>query len=383
MKYKNFITYLKAMSLMIGYIIGVGMFGLPLLVAKAGIISFIVIFISIFCIQYFIHLIYADVILETKSKHRMPGYAEKYLGKPWKEITFLAKIIGNYGGLLAYIIITGIFLNQLLNPIFGGSEFIYSNIIFFVEATIVLFGIGMIASAELILMFVLLVVIALLSIKGIHFIEIENFKMIEWKYLLLPYGAMLFALDGNGSLPIVARIVNRDKKMMKKVVTSATVLAALIILVFTLVIVGISGASTTQDALSGISKIMGPGVVTIALIFGIISMVTSFIGVAEAIKETFWWDFKVNKLLAWALAVFVPYFMFLFGFKNLIGIISFAGAVAGGMSAIILIMVFKKLGDQKMGLALFKKKPNIIILSFLVSLFVLGVVYEIWAFSTL
>jgi hypothetical protein len=128
---------------------------------------------------------------------------------------------------------------------------------------------------------------------------------------------------------------------------------------------------------------MGPGVVTIALIFGIISMVTSFIGVAEAIKETFWWDFKVNKLLAWALAVFVPYFMFLFGFKNLIGIISFAGAVAGGMSAIILIMVFKKLGDQKMGLALFKKKPNIIILSFLVSLFVLGVVYEIWAFSTL
>ncbi len=382
MKYKNFITYLKALSLMIGYIIGVGMFSLPFLVAKAGVVSFFIIFISIFFVQYFIHLIYADVILETKTRHRMSGYAEKYLGKPWKEITFLAKIIGNYGALLAYIIITGIFLNQLLGPIFGGSDFIYSNIIFFVEAIIVLFGIGMIANAELVLMFLLLVVIVLISFKGFGFVEMENFKIIDWKYLLLPYGAMLLALDGNGALPMVARIVKRDKNMMKKVVTSATILASVIILVFTSVIVGVSGAGTSADSLSGISDIMGPGVVTIALIFAIISMITSFIGVAEAIKETFWWDFKVNKLLSWALAVFVPYLLFLFGFKDLIGIISFAGAVAGGMSAIVLILVFKQLKKKKKQLLLFKRKPNSIILTILISLFVLGVIYEIWAFST-
>lgn len=377
------IKFLEALAVMIGYIIGVGMFGLPFLIAKAGIISFLIILISIFFVQYFIHLIYADVILETKTKHRMAGYAEKYLGKKWKGITFLAKIVGNYGGMLAYIIITGIFLHQLLSPYFGGTEMIYSSIIFFIEATIVFFGIGMIARAEFFMLFLLLLVVVLISIRGIFFVEISNYSLIDWKYILLPYGATLFALDGNGSLPIVSRILNKDKKMVKRVVSVATLSAAVIILIFTFVIVGVSGINTTEDALTGVGQIIGPGITTFALIFGVITMMTSFIGVAQAVKETLWWDYKVNKLIAWALAVFVPYFLFLFGFKNLIGIISFAGAIAGGMSAIVLIMIFIKLKKNKIKLLLFDKKPKTIMLSLLIGLFVAGIIYEIWAFSTL
>ena len=131
------------------------------------------------------------------------------------------------------------------------------------------------------------------------------------------------------------------------------------------------------------------GIISIALVFGIFTMVTSFLGVAESIRETLWWDFKVNKYMAWALAVFVPYVLYILGLKNLIGIISFAGAVAGGLAAIILILIFIKLKKQKEKisilkkdkLTLFKYHPHNFISYLLITLFICGIIYEIISFA--
>lgn len=375
--HKNF---LPALAVMVGYVIGVGMFGLPFLVSKAGVWSFFILLILLGFTQYFVHLIYANVILSVKQFHRMPGYAGIYLGRKWKHLTFFAKLVGNLGALLAYIIITGIFLHQLLSPIFGGSEFVYASILFFIEATIIYFGVGFLSRAELLMTSFLLMVVIMLAIKGHTSIVTENFMAIDWRYLLLPYGAMLFALDGNGSLPIVANLLQRDKKLMKKVVRLGTFIPVLVIIVFTLTIVGISGSGTTQDALVGISSVLGNGVVTIALIFGVLTMITSFLGVAQSLRETLCWDYGINKFLSWALACFIPYFMYLFGFKNLISVISFAGAIAGGFSAIMLILIFMKLKRTNKRMPMFKYKPSAIITSLLICMFIAGLIYEILVF---
>jgi len=376
-------NYFQAIAVMVGYVIGVGMFGLPFLISRAGLLSFFVILIILAFVQHFIHLIYANVILETPSSHRMAGYAGIYLGKFWKQVTFLAKLIGNYGALLAYIIITGIFLNQLLGPYLGGNEFIYASILFFIEAIIVFFGIGMIARAELFMTILLLLVVAMISVKGLGVISTDNYLLVDWKYFFLPYGAMLFAIDGNGALPMVVRLVKRDKNLVKKVVKIGTFLPVLVIFVFTLMVVGISGGSTTPDALTGMGVVLKDGVIFFALIFGVLTMITSFFGVAESIKETLWWDYKFNKRIAWALAVFVPYFLYVFGFKDLIEIISFAGAIAGGISAIVLILIFSRIEKVKKRLILFKRKPNLIIIGLLISMFIAGIIYELWAFNVL
>ena len=72
---------------------------------------------------------------------------------------------------------------------------------------------------------------------------------------------MLFSLDGSGSLPIVAKLLHKDKKLMKRVVRLGTLIAIIIIAVFTLVIVGLSGSGTTPDALVGIREVMRNGIV--------------------------------------------------------------------------------------------------------------------------
>lgn len=373
-------NFLPALGVMIGYIIGVGMFGLPFLVSKAGTVSFFLLLILLGFTQYFVHLVYANVILSTKEFHRMPGYAGIYLGNKWKHFTFAAKLFGNLGALLAYIIITGIFLYQLLGPILGGNEFIYASILFFIQATIIYFGVGFLSRVELLMSSFLLMVVIMLAIKGHSAIVAENFMSIDWKYLFLPYGAMLFALDGNGSLPIVANLLKRDKKLMKKVVRLGTFISALVIIAFTLTIVGISGAYTSEDSLVGVSAILGNGVVTIALVFGVLTMITSFLGAAQSLRETLCWDYGVHKFLGWALACFVPYSMYLLGFQNLISVISFVGAIAGGFSAITLILIFMKLKRKKRKLIMFKYKPSSVITSLLICMFIAGLAYEIWVF---
>jgi len=377
MKHKN---YYQAVGVMVGYTIGVGIFSLPYLTAKAGVSVFLVFLLILGAVQYLVHLIYANLIIVTKNFHRLPGYVEIYLGKKGKIAVFVAKMIGNGGALIAYIIITGIFLDQIFGSFFGGSPFLYGTICYTVGLLVVFFGIGMIARFELYMSFLLFVVILLIVAKGSMVISMDNYFSLDWQYFLLPYGAMLVSLDGNGALPIVGRIINRETAHFKSVIRTSMLVSLFVTLIFTLTVVGITGMETTSDALSGMRNLLGNGVMTLALAFGVISMLTSIIGVAESVKETLNWDFGVNKNLAWFLVFFVPYILFVLGVNDLVEVISFIGSVGGGFSAIMLILVFMKLRKKKNMLPIFKIKPSQLFLNLIIGLFVLGMAYEVYFF---
>ena len=100
--------YFQAIAVMVGYIVGVGMFGLPYLTVRSGWLVFVVLLVVLGLAQYLVHLIYANMIVINGSFHRLPGYVGQYLGLKGKWAVFIAKLIGNYGSLLAYIIISSI-----------------------------------------------------------------------------------------------------------------------------------------------------------------------------------------------------------------------------------------------------------------------------------
>ena len=136
-KHQKTKRYFQAIAVMIGYIVGVGMFGLPYLTVRAGWLAFIILLAVLGSAQYLIHLVYANMIVINRSFHRLPGYVEKYLGAKGKWAVFAAKLLGNYGALLAYIIISSIFLRQLLNPFLGENLILYASIIVAIAAIVV------------------------------------------------------------------------------------------------------------------------------------------------------------------------------------------------------------------------------------------------------
>ncbi|MCD4761331.1 hypothetical protein K8R32_00015, partial [bacterium] len=71
--YKKRKVFYEAIAVMTGYIIGVGMFSLPYLTVRAGLVSFFLFLVGLGYVQYTIHLIYANLIVVTRTYHRMPG----------------------------------------------------------------------------------------------------------------------------------------------------------------------------------------------------------------------------------------------------------------------------------------------------------------------
>ncbi len=363
--------------MMVGYIVGVGIFGLPFIIAKAGIIPFLFFFLLLAPVQYLIHLIYGSAVLATKGFHRLPGQAEAFLGKRWKVVVFVGKMISTVGALLAYIIATGIFANELFSPYFGGSAFVYANIFFFLAAIIVYRGLGFIAKTELLMTLFLLLVVGLIVWKSVPEISLANYLTLDWRYFILPYGALLFSLDGNASLPAIARLLDRDASAMKKVIVWGTAISAFVTLVFALVISGVSGEATSVDALSGVRGILD-GIVALSLLFGLLCLATSFFGAADALKETLRRDFGLSRTISWAFAVSSPYFLYLAGIADLIEVIYFVGALGGGICALVIVRISVEMKRRGQKPALLSASPRAIVHILLALMFLAGMIYTLY-----
>ena len=72
--------FFQALAILMGHIIGVGIFSLPFIASRVGIWTMLFYFLILGGITILFELLYGEVILRTREKHRLPGYAEKYLG---------------------------------------------------------------------------------------------------------------------------------------------------------------------------------------------------------------------------------------------------------------------------------------------------------------
>lgn len=371
-------NYIKAIATLIGTIIGVGIFTIPYVTVKAGILPTLILLPVLAVVQYYLHLIFAEIILSVKEKHRLPGYAEKYYGNKGKIATFIIDTIGNYGSILAYIVVGGLFFTQLLQPYFGGSDVWYATAIFLIQALIVFFGLKWIAGSEELMTVVLIVAVGAILWRGWGYLDFSHLNIIEWKNIALPYGPIFFAVGGSAAIPELCRLLHYDKHSLKSAIAWGTFIPAAVTLLFVAAIVGVTGASTTPDALSGLSVVFQNGVMKFALIFGLLAIVTSFIITAQSVKEVYYWDYDINKTISWALACLVPFAVYLLGWNDLIRIIGFTGGITGGLSGMILIWLALKTKanpECPSCIKVYINKPIAVVLSLF---FILGMVYEVW-----
>ena len=109
-------TSLLAYASLIGTIIGAGVFGIPYVMSRSGILFSLFYFLILGGVALFLHLAFGEIVLRTKEKHRLIGYAQKYLGKKAKILITFSTLFGTIGALLAYIILGGDFL-KIIFPV--------------------------------------------------------------------------------------------------------------------------------------------------------------------------------------------------------------------------------------------------------------------------
>lgn len=372
--------YFKAIAILAGTVLGAGIFAVPYVIQKAGILSLLIYFPILHGIQLTLHLIYAEIVLATKERHRMVGYVGIYYNGFFKKIAFLISILGKNGTLVAYIILGGIFLHQLLGPFWGGSLVFYTALLFFIETIIVLLGLKMIAKAETFLTILLVVAIGGLSWRSLGYWDFSNYNLINWNNILIPYGVVFFAIGGQAAIPDICQLLKNEKRKIRSAIIWGTFLPVFLIAFFAFLMVGVTGVNTTPDVLAGLATQLDNWIIVLALLFGLLAVVTSYIVISQSLKEIYWWDEGVNKYLAWLLATTVPFGIYLIGVKDLIGVISLTGAITGGLYGIILISIYLKVQEKKRRRLVYKKYLNRKLVWVLSLAFILGVIAEIVGF---
>ncbi len=368
----------EAIATLVGMIIGAGILGIPYVFAQAGLFWGLINIIGIGLITLLAHLYLGEIILRTKGKHQLPGYASIYLGKMGRILMLISMMLIQYGALVAYMIGEG----EVLSFIFFGITSISLNItfalaFFIIMSILIFFGLKTLGKGELIGLVAILVTVIAIAIFFLPQAQLANLKtynpFLNLRFFF-PYGAILFAYLGFAAIPEMKEILKskKAKASMKKAIIVGSIIPIAVYILFTLTVFAYSGQATPEIATISLGRI--------ACLFALFTMFTSFLAIGIAQKQIFWYDLKFKHFTSWLLTcipvllITIP--IILFQFASFIDIISFSGAVAGGLGGILIILMAikaKKIGQRKPE---FTFPINWFIAALLILLFAFGIIYQ-------
>ncbi len=366
-------------GLLAGTIIGAGIFALPFVFEKAGILTglfYLIIFGVVFTL---IHLMYAEVILKTEGDHRFPGYARTYLGNFGFWSTILTTVIGMIITLIIYLILSVSFIN-LIEPT-NFNNFGFFNLLFFwlLGSAAIFLEIRRLAFLESLITGGIIVIILIIAGYGLNFLDKINMASIfNIQNIFLPYGTVLFALAGRTAVPAVINYFQKTDQSLsgvKKPLILGTLAPALVYLLFVFGILGLSSI-VSEDAISGLIGHVPDLILTLIGIFGLISLWSSYIVIGLDVKNTMRYDLKFPKILAGLTVIFSPLILFLLGFQNFLAMIGLVGGIFIALEGIFIVLMWRKLREIKPEPVIFKKLNPFIVYA-LIIVFIGGIIYEI------
>ncbi|MBI2098224.1 MAG: amino acid permease [Candidatus Wildermuthbacteria bacterium] len=377
--------FLLALSTLVGTIVGAGIFGLPYVVAKSGIIAGVFYFVLLGGVVMILHLMFGEIALRTKEKHRLIGYASLYLGGWAKKLVTVSTIVGSVGALLAYIIIGGDFLYIALGSFIPLSSFAFAVVLWFVLSLFILRGIQAIAKTELLMDIILFIVVGVIFVFTLPHFQLQNFMLFNSSFVFLPYGVVLFSFLGLSAIPEIAELFKHtsEKRSLDNLIVWSSVICGGLFFAFTLFVVGVSGAATSQDALSGLIPLLGEKVVVLGAVFGLVAIAGSFLVLGNYLKNSLRYDYKVPYGISVAVAIFSPILLFLLGLREFIFVIGVVGALVAALEGSVIALIYrtiKEKGDREPEYSIRIPRP---ILFGAAVLLVLGALLKFFAFPFL
>lgn len=347
--------FFSAIATLIGITIGAGILGIPYAIARCGFLTGVIMILLIGFAVLFMNLYTGEVALRTKGSHQLTGYAYRYYGKFGKYFMTLTMIFYLYGALTAYIIKEGHFLFAVLNPVFGGSEAVYSIIFFVIFSMIVYIGLRAIEKSELWMGAVFIIIIIMIFLVSLPHINLENILSLDIDRICAPYGVILFSLFGVAGIPEIREELKGNEKKLKKAIIIGSLIPIFVYILFAFSVVGVTGPATTDGAIEGLRYVLGYNMFLLGIVFGILAMATSFITVALALKEVYMFDFKLSKHVSSTIACFVPLIISMVLIFSPIEnaffqVIDISGIFGGSLMAIFLCFVYlkaRKHGERK------------------------------------
>lgn len=359
----------RAIATLVGTTIGAGIFAIPYVVSKIGFLPGFFYLLILGGVVLILNLLYGEVILRTPGDHQLTGYGEIYLGKLGKILGTFSLFIGLYGALLAYLIKVGEFLALILpvaDPLF------FSLLFFILASTAVYFGLRAVSFLEGYFVVLLLILIFLIAVLGGGKIDLANLFSADLSFIFLPYGVILFALTGSSVIPEMEEILRSKHQSLKKAIIIGSLVPLFVYLLFAMVVVGICGGLTSDDAILGLVSLLPLWIVSLGAILGVLTMGTSYLSLGFVLREVYFRDFKFPKFLSFSFALLPPLILFLGGAKSFIQVLEVTGSLMGGLTGILIISLFVKAKRMGRRVPAYSLDLPVILIILLVLIFLFG-----------
>jgi len=338
------LKFVEAVLILVGMIIGVGMFAIPFSFTQAGFWLGALELLILAVVVVLLHLLYAEVVLATPELHRMPGYVRVYLGARAAILSRASSIFGILGTLLAYVLLGAVFLHGIFRYIFpNSSEALWAVALVAIGALITYSPLRRAAFINGILTALLVFFTILLIAFLLPRVELSHIRGFELSQMFIPYGVLLFALTGGTVIPDVITLLGRRRKKARQAIVIGTLLPAAVYFFFAFAVVGVSGNEVTENAIQGLLPAAGGFIVFWGNMIGFLAVITSYIVLNKSFQQMLMLDFMFSKVAAWGAGIFSPFLLYIAGFTSFIALIGTVGSIALGIDAGLLIAMYMSL----------------------------------------
>lgn len=370
----------KATFVLFGTIVGAGIFGLPALVQRSGwpIGAFWMVVLA--GVVALTHLLYAEIVMATPSRHRLVGYVRLYLGKTVAGVETVNSTLNLYGGSLAYLILGGLFVSAIFSPLASVSPLYGSLALFLFGLAAAWGGAAFLSKVDFAMTIGELTSFLLLAGVALTAFNPGNLAHLDFSQVFLPYGVVLFAYGGLTAVPEVADIVGPGKpRLVRRSVLIGTLMAAGLTFLFATAVVAALGPDVTSESVAGLTRKFGGWLPVLGGVTGFLSILTSYAVFGANLKSQFQFDLKLKPIVAVIAAVVLPFLLYLAGIRGFGRILEFVGAVLVGLEGVFVALVYLKAKAKYPGKVLAIPAP---IVYLLMAAYLAGMAYEIfqWAF---
>lgn len=370
------IRVIRAIAMMVGSVVGVGVFGLPFTLAHAGFplgaLFLLILGGFMLCLQ----LMYVQVILHTPGKDRFVGYIERFIGWKTSRLALGVLSVSLWGAMLAYMIVGGQFLFILLSPLFGGTQTLYSLTFAALGAFFMYRGLGFMARLEVVVIGILLFLFTFISFAALPHVTLAHLTTVDWRSIPLVYGVALFAFGGLGIIPELRDVLGvKQIKHLPHILCIAVGIIVCLYVVFSFAVVGATGPLTTPMAFTGLVPVLGPLFGVIGSILAVITVLSINVLIGVQLQNTLRFDLKVPRVTAWLVVASLPVLLFVLGVREFIDVVGFVGALFSGILGILIVLMYERFrcvsGRTRLW---FSKRWSLVLLI----LFSLGIIAELF-----
>src|SRR3989344_1057222 len=327
-----------AIAILIGTIVGAGIFALPAAAARAGFPITLVWFLLLTVVVWTIHLMYGEVVLRAGAGHRLPGYAAQYLGRSAARLAGVSAVAGGIGALLVYVALADVFLAELFPGVFSSGQW---GIAAWGALTLaVAFGIRTVARVELVMTAFLLAAMAIIITALAPRISGENLLVLgSFSESIVPYGVLLFSLWGINAIPEMRALVGANATKLRRTISLGTLIPAALYLLFVAAVIGAFGNAAVGD-LPSILASLGPQLFYAIAMFGALAVATSFLVLGAYFVDTLRYDFHFSYPLA-LLMLASPLLFFVAGVRDVAAIMGIVGMILGVVDGVLIVLVWR------------------------------------------